>query len=210
MQSKSAIDRPLHPAAGAVAMLALLAGVSFPATAALRPAPDVPKTVETERAEPQPAAAPTTAAAPSGAPTTDGFSEFYDRSNPDLVNLQQSGEALLPLPKDRDGKVDWMNALRSGAIVPRGKIDGAPTDPPLDLDIIMKNTKLMPYVRFPHRAHTEWLACSNCHPALFAEKAGTAQIKMEDIFRGRFCGTCHDRVAFLTHRNCDRCHSVPR
>ena len=74
----------------------------------------------------------------------------------------------------------------------------------------MRNTKGMPYVRFPHKTHIEWLACSNCHPAIFAQKAGTAKIRMEDIFRGRFCGKCHDRVAFITHRACFRCHSVPQ
>ena len=31
-----------------------------------------------------------------------------------------------------------------------------------------------------------------------------------DIFRGRYCGVCHDRVAFVTFFSCDRCHAVPR
>jgi len=140
----------------------------------------------------------------------DDRDEFYDRDNPGFARLQRAHEALDGLPVDQDGKPDWMKALRAQAIVPRQRIDGSPRPPPLDLDVIMRNTKQMPNVRFPHRAHTEWLECSNCHPAPFAEKAGSTAIRMEDIFRGRFCGMCHDRVAFVTHRNCYRCHSVPQ
>jgi c(7)-type cytochrome triheme protein len=149
------------------------------------------------------------APAPSAAPPrADDRDEFYDRDNPGFSRLQRAGEALDGMPRDADGKPDWMSALRSQSIAPRQRIDGAPRPAPLDLDVVMRNTKQMPNVRFPHRAHTEWLDCGNCHPAPFAEKAGGTAIRMEDIFRGRFCGMCHDRVAFVTHRNCYRCHSV--
>lgn len=134
---------------------------------------------------------------------------FYDPSNPDLARLQNAREVAKQLPQDRDGRIDWMTALRSGSITPRSQLRGETGSPPLDLDIIMKRTRQMPFVRFPHRSHTEWLACSNCHPAIFEARAGSTTIRMEDIFRGRYCGTCHDRVAFVTHRACDRCHSVP-
>lgn len=134
--------------------------------------------------------------------------EFYDPTSPAYERLQRADEALGDLPRDRDGKVDWMPALNQGLIQPRQRIDGSRREPPLELDIILRNTRQMPNVRFPHKAHTEWLDCSNCHPDPFETKAGSAQIKMEDIFRGRFCGKCHDRVAFITHRNCYRCHSV--
>ncbi|HJV25516.1 MAG TPA: c(7)-type cytochrome triheme domain-containing protein [Aromatoleum sp.] len=134
--------------------------------------------------------------------------EFYDPTSPAFDRLQRAGEALDGLPRDRDGKIDWMTALRQGLIKPRQRLDGKDREPPLDLDIILRNTKQMPNVRFPHKAHTEWLDCTNCHPDPFEPKAGSTQIKMEDIFRGKFCGKCHDRVAFITHRNCYRCHSV--
>lgn len=123
--------------------------------------------------------------------------------------MQNAREVAKQLPQDRDGRIDWMTALRSGSITPRSQLRGETGSPPLDLDIIMKRTRQMPFVRFPHRSHTEWLACSNCHPAIFEARAGSTTIRMEDIFRGRYCGTCHDRVAFVTHRACDRCHSVP-
>ena len=78
----------------------------------------------------------------------------------------------------------------------------------LDQDIIMKDTLEMPWVVFPHRQHTEWLACSNCHPKPFAEQSGVNDISMDEIFRGNYCGQCHDRVAFSIFL-CERCHSVP-
>jgi len=30
----------------------------------------------------------------------------------------------------------------------------------------------MDHVRFPHKAHTQWLTCSNCHPQIFIPKLG--------------------------------------
>lgn len=41
-----------------------------------------------------------------------------------------------------------------------------------DFDIIFKNTGSMPFVRFPHLPHTEWLTCANCHPAIFLPRKG--------------------------------------
>lgn len=134
--------------------------------------------------------------------------DFYDPSNPDRSRLQRIEEATRHLPHDAVGFPDWMRALRERKIAPRQSISGSPAPELLDLDIIMRNTKEMPPVRFPHLAHTQWLACANCHPAPFkAEKGGNA-IRMADIFRGQFCGMCHDRVAFITFYSCQRCHSV--
>ena len=134
---------------------------------------------------------------------------FYDEANPDLATLQRSRDATASLPKDKRGDVDWMKALRSGTITPRADLHGEKKNEVLDLDIILKNTREMPYVKFPHNSHTEWLACSNCHDKIFVPKAGANAISMDKIFRGEFCGTCHDRVAFITHYSCERCHSVP-
>ena len=79
----------------------------------------------------------------------------------------------------------------------------------LDLDIIMKNTKQMPYVKFPHSTHTEWLSCTNCHEDIFAMKAGSHSINMNKILEGQYCGECHGRVAFSPLDSCHSCHSVP-
>ena len=134
---------------------------------------------------------------------------FYDPANPDLHVLQRGPEARADLPRDKRGAVDWMGALRSGAITPRDNLAGTRRPDVLNLDVILKNTKEMPYVRFPHNSHTEWLACNNCHNSIFIPKAGANEITMEKIFRGEYCGKCHDRVAFVTHNSCERCHSVP-
>lgn len=135
---------------------------------------------------------------------------FYDPANPDHRSLQRMDEVTRGLPFDANGFPDWMRALRDGLIKPRSGLTGKEAMEVLDLDIIMRNTKEMPNVRFPHRAHTLWLDCSNCHPEPFKPAAGSNNIRMADIFRGEFCGKCHDRVAFITFFSCSRCHSVPQ
>jgi len=137
-------------------------------------------------------------------------SDFYDQANPDYRALQRHDDATRLLPKDNVGFPDWMKALLQGGIMPRSDLSGQGKMDVLDLDVVMRNTKEMPNVRFPHRAHTLWLACSNCHPAPFAPVAGANRIQMADIFRGQFCGMCHDRVAFVTFYSCSRCHSEPQ
>lgn len=132
----------------------------------------------------------------------------YDPGNPDLAKLQRIQDATGMIPFDVTGFPDWMGALRSGKITPRASLTGKEPMKVLDLDIIMRNTKEMPNVRFPHSSHTMWLDCSNCHPYPFQAKAGSTTIQMADIFRGQYCGMCHDRVAFITFFACTRCHSV--
>lgn len=134
--------------------------------------------------------------------------DFLDPRNPDVSSLQPYEQGIADLPVDGNGFPDWMRALREGRIKPRAGLDDRQVMTPLDLDIVMKNTKEMPWVRFPHLAHTEWLDCSNCHPQPFEARAGAARIQMADIFRGHYCGMCHDKVAFITFFSCNRCHSV--
>jgi len=38
-------------------------------------------------------------------------------------------------------------------------------------------------------------------------KAGTADIKMADIFAGNYCGKCHNGEVAFAPTTCDRCHS---
>ena len=90
-------------------------------------------------------------------------SEVYDPAGSHFDLLQAPREALRNLPIDTNGRVDWVRALDQGLIAPRASRTGVGSMQVLDQDIIMKNTREMPWVRFPHRQHTEWLACSNCH-----------------------------------------------
>lgn len=135
---------------------------------------------------------------------------FYAPDNPDLDRLQHLEDVTRGMPFDTNGFPDWMRLIKEGFINPRASLKGQGKMEVLDLDIIMRNTKEMPNVRFPHRSHTLWLDCSNCHPEPFKPVAGSNAIRMADIFRGQFCGRCHDRVAFITFFSCMRCHSVPQ
>lgn len=136
--------------------------------------------------------------------------EFLDPANPGLRLLQRYDDAVRELPMDGNGFPDWMRALNERKIEPRSGLKEGDRMEVLDLDVVMRNTKEMPNVRFPHRSHTLWLACSNCHPQPFQAKAGSNSIAMADIFRGKFCGMCHDRVAFVTFFSCYRCHNSPQ
>lgn len=135
---------------------------------------------------------------------------IHDPRSRGLKMLQQPGEALKDLAPDHAGNmVRWVESLQRGEIRPRERFYPETQIRKLDLDIIMDVKGGMPAVRFPHRAHTEWLDCVNCHDGLFAEKIGGTKISMYKILQGEQCGVCHGAVAFpLTE--CARCHSIPR
>ena len=134
----------------------------------------------------------------------------HDPRSPAVGVLQEPAEALGALPYDTAGnQVRWMRALDSGAIQPRTNILPETKVNLRTTDVLLKNTGEMPMVRFPHRQHTAWLDCSNCHEQLFNTRAGTTRINMMQILSGEKCGVCHGAVAFpLTE--CTRCHSVQR
>jgi c(7)-type cytochrome triheme protein len=134
----------------------------------------------------------------------------HDPANPDHAKLQQPQEAFSALPADARGKPDWVRSLREGLIQPRSSVRGGQEMQVLELDVLMKNTAQMPYVKFPHGAHTQWLACANCHDALFQPKAGANPTTMPKILAGESCGVCHTKVAFTAMFTCERCHSVPQ
>ncbi|UCH46582.1 MAG: hypothetical protein JSU95_10675 [Betaproteobacteria bacterium] len=135
---------------------------------------------------------------------------IHDQENPALQVMQPPADALRLLPPDSAGnQVNWVKALRDGYIKPRTNLYETTEVRVLDSNILMKRTAELPYVLFPHRAHTEWLDCSNCHEKLFRSKTGSTPMNMFAILQGEYCGQCHGAVAFpLTE--CTRCHSVPR
>ena len=138
-----------------------------------------------------------------------GEDAIHDPENPALDYLQAPEEALNRLPADSAGnKVDWIRALRDGYIRPRSHLGGNREVEVLDSDILMSTNGGIPRVLFPHKAHTEWLDCQNCHERPFLSEAGANQVTMGRILEGEFCGMCHGAVSFpLTE--CNRCHSVP-
>lgn len=133
---------------------------------------------------------------------------IHDPENPALLVLQEPREALSLLPPDTVGnQVRWVQALQGGYIQPRSSIDPGTELRVLDLDILMKGSGDSAWVLFPHKPHTEWLDCSNCHEKIFATKAGATPMSMLAILSGQYCGRCHGAVSFpLTE--CNRCHSV--
>jgi len=135
---------------------------------------------------------------------------LHDPENPAISLLQEPAEALSQLPPDTVGnKVLWNQALREQYIQPRTNIYPETKIEIIDMDIVMENTGEMPMVLFPHRPHTEWLDCSNCHDKIFVKQVGANAINMFTILSGEHCGQCHGAVSFpLTE--CKRCHSVLR
>ena len=115
------------------------------------------------------------------------------------------------LPKTKLGYVDWVKAIKEGAIKPRESLDDSVKPmPPIDFDVVFKvNVSGFPDVVYPHYPHTIWLDCRNCHPSIFLMRAGANQVTMAKILQGEFCGRCHGKVAFPIS-DCFRCHSRPK
>jgi c(7)-type cytochrome triheme protein len=133
----------------------------------------------------------------------------HDPTSPAIGVLQQPAQALEPLPRDTAGNlVNWVLAIDSGAINPRTNLLPETQVRLREDDIIIAKFGSMPAVKFPHRQHTLWLDCANCHDQLFKAQAGANRFSMSAILNGEQCGVCHGAVAFpLTE--CNRCHSVP-
>lgn len=135
---------------------------------------------------------------------------LHDKAGPSASKLQEPARFLSKLPgkpEEIGNNVDWVAALHRGDIAPKDRLKSGAAPELLDLDIVMPRTAGMPMVRFPHRAHTEWLDCSNCHDRPFVKKAGANRFNMADILAGEYCGRCHGAVAFPA-TDCLRCHSV--
>lgn len=141
-------------------------------------------------------------------PPEDGI---HDPDSPGTHLLQTPREAFEALPDSNSGNyVQWNEAMDQGLIEPRNSLTPVSTPPiVLDLNIIREVKGSMPDVVYPHKQHTQWLDCSNCHPAIFIPQKGANQISMASILLGEKCGVCHGKVAFPVSE-CRRCHSRPK
>jgi c(7)-type cytochrome triheme protein len=112
------------------------------------------------------------------------------------------------LPRANHGNyVNWVAALGKKQIQPRWDTRDTAAEPTvMDLNIVREVKGSMPDVVFPHKQHTEWLDCSNCHPAIFTPQKGANQISMAAIMLGQKCGVCHGKVAFPVSE-CRLCHA---
>jgi c(7)-type cytochrome triheme protein len=135
-------------------------------------------------------------------------SGIHDPTNDATPTLQPPARAFANLPKSPAGNhVDWVKALDTKRIEPRWeRNDPKAQAVVMDLNIVREVKGSMPDVVYPHKQHTEWLDCSNCHPALFVPQKGANQISMAAILLGQKCGVCHGKVAFPVSE-CRLCHS---
>jgi c(7)-type cytochrome triheme protein len=135
-------------------------------------------------------------------------SGIHDPANDMTLQLQPPSVAFSGLPKSMAGNhVDWVKSLDGKAITPRwDRNDPAAAAIVMDLNIVREVKGSMPDVVYPHKQHTEWLDCSNCHPAIFIPQKGANQISMASILLGQKCGVCHGKVAFPVSE-CRLCHS---
>ena len=216
-----AAPAPAAPATTAAAPAAAAAPVAAAAPAA------APAAAAPAAATAQPTAAPavTTAAAQPAAgvnnfnrllrpsqrnrpPSEDGI---HDPSNDGTLALQPPTLAFNELTRSNAGnRVDWVKSLRENKINPRAdRIDAKAVPAVMDLNIVREVKGSMPDVVYPHKQHTEWLDCSNCHPAIFKPQKGANQISMAGILLGQQCGVCHGKVAFPVSE-CRLCHSKPK
>ena len=134
---------------------------------------------------------------------------IHDPTNDSVRSLQTPAEAMLNFPRDDRGIINWVKALDDGLINPRTGLTGKEKMHAVDFDVIFQNTASMPYVRFPHRPHTIWLTCQNCHPGIFIPQRGSNPVTMAKIMEGEYCGVCHGKVAFPPYE-CKRCHREAR
>ncbi len=133
-----------------------------------------------------------------------------DPESPAVKLLQQPAEALSKLAPDTAGnQVRWVKALDEGQIAPRTNLRETTKVQTYERDVFLNLYGGMPVIRFPHRIHTLWLDCSNCHDHLFKKEANSNRLSMFAILQGEQCGVCHGAVAFpLTE--CGRCHNTKR
>lgn len=183
----------------------------------------VVSTATTVTAAPAPAAAQPAAAQP--APVT--FNRLLKKASPTNLPPAEDGihdptvdsaQMLQPPLQGMNGltrsnfgnNVNWVNSLQTKKIIPRwDRADANAESLVMDVNIVRTPRGSMPDVVFPHKAHTEWLECSNCHPAIFVPQKGANQISMAAILLGQKCGVCHGKVAFPVSE-CKLCHSQKR
>lgn len=143
-------------------------------------------------------------------PAQDGL---HDPENPGTALLQPPKTAFETLDKSQYGNhIDWVSSLKNNKIAPRwDAVDSNAQPIVFDLNIVREVKGSMPNVVYPHKQHTQWLDCSNCHPDIFIPQKGANQINMASIMLGEKCGVCHGKVAFpVTASTCTLCHSQPK
>ncbi len=63
-------------------------------------------------------------------------------------------------------------------------------------------------VIYSHQSHSEKFNCSECHPQAFNMKKGTTHITMDDMYKGKTCGKCHNGTIAFKSTACTKCHEM--
>ena len=121
------------------------------------------------------------------------------------------------LPLDKYKLINWAQVVRDKTIDPRFDLDSnaKPDDEAiLDMNILFETkSDFMDNVIFPHFIHTWWLKCEVCHASvggpIFEPVAGGNDVKMIEMAGGKWCGRCHNKIAFPL-ADCKRCHTFPK
>lgn len=114
-------------------------------------------------------------------------------------------------PKARYGnRVDWLKVEEQGLVKLKDYLEGITIKrkslvETKDIDIRAKQMG-MPDIIFSHKKHGVWNGCELCHPEIFGVKKGSTVYSMQEIFDGKYCGSCHGKVAF-PNTDCQLCHS---
>jgi c(7)-type cytochrome triheme protein len=130
-----------------------------------------------------------------------------DTVRPSIESILDPDSALALLPTEEGGRVDWVEAIRSGVVEPRGlpPHTDQPASARFAYDFVMRGENEVFDADFPHSAHVDWLACESCHPTIY--KYRDQPTTMQQISEGRSCGVCHGSVAFPSSA-CHRCHPM--
>ncbi|MBI4203766.1 MAG: c-type cytochrome [Betaproteobacteria bacterium] len=198
------------PATGAAAPKSAVSPVPAPAVT-VTPAASVPVTVAPGPAvyeSSDPNAFNRLMVAPGRRNLPPAEDSIHDPASPGTALLQAPLLSFQLLPRANHGNyVNWVAALGKKQIQPRWDTRDTAAEPTvMDLNIVREVKGSMPDVVFPHKQHTEWLDCSNCHPAIFTPQKGANQISMAAIMLGQKCGVCHGKVAFPVSE-CRLCHA---
>ncbi len=74
-----------------------------------------------------------------------------------------------------------------------------------NLETMRMKTSDMP-VTFNHGLHSNMFGCGDCHMEVFPMKLNARKIVMDDIFKGRSCGKCHNGGTAFSPTDCGKCH----
>lgn len=156
--------------------------------------------------------APSTAEIVAARPKITGpmLRDFPREGRPEIEQLGTWEEALaalprLKVPKAPKSAADWIAALDKQVIAPLRSLEK--DTPPLesrDTEVPLKGEE---GIIFHHATHGRWLACDNCHDAIFPKAAGATTMTMDEMGDGKYCGVCHGKGKIaLDLKVCSACH----